>query len=68
MPGSTSKCPARRAIAAQKLVAAVEAGEVSRDMVRTRALNILRLMQRVNALDDLLTRAERADDRRATAR
>ncbi len=45
-----------------KLVAAVEAGEVSRDMVRTRALNILRLMSRVNALDDLLTRAERADD------
>ena len=46
-----------------KLVAAVEAGTVSRDMVRTRALNILRLMDRVGSLDDTTEFQERADDR-----
>ncbi|MDC9826489.1 glycoside hydrolase family 3 C-terminal domain-containing protein [Devosia sp. ZB163] len=46
-----------------KLVAAVEAGEVSRDTVRTRALNILRLMERTGALDDHSAFEERADDR-----
>lgn len=49
-----------------KLVAAVEAGEVSRDTVRTRALNMLRLMERVGALRDTRPFAERADDRPAT--
>ncbi|SEM91651.1 beta-glucosidase [Loktanella fryxellensis] len=45
------------------LVAAVEAGEVTRDTVRTRALAILRLMDRTGALDDTTPFAERADDR-----
>lgn len=49
-----------------KLVAAVEAGEVSRDTVRTRALAMLRLMERVGALRDLRPFAERADDRPGT--
>ena len=47
----------------EKLVAAVEAGEVSRDTVRTRALNILRLMERTGALDDHSTFEEKAEDR-----
>jgi beta-glucosidase len=46
-----------------KLVAAVEAGEVSAKTVRLRALNILRLMQRTGALHDHTTHQERADDR-----
>lgn len=46
-----------------KLIAAVEAGEVSRETVRTRALNMLRLMQRVGALHDLEDRPEQANDR-----
>ena len=46
-----------------KLVAAVEAGAVSRETIRTRVLNILRLMERTGALDDHSTHAERADDR-----
>jgi len=46
-----------------KLVAAVEAGEVSRDTVRTRVLNILKLMERTGALDDHAVWQERADDR-----
>lgn len=47
----------------EKLVAAVEAGEVSRDTVRTRALNILRLMERTGALDDHSAFEEKAEDR-----
>jgi beta-glucosidase len=47
----------------QKLIDAVAAGEVSRDTIRTRALNILRLMERTGALDDHSVFAERADDR-----
>jgi beta-glucosidase len=46
-----------------KLIAAVEAGEVSRDTIRTRVLNILRLMERTGALDDHSTFEERAEDR-----
>lgn len=46
-----------------KLVAAVEAGEVSRETIRTRVLNILRLMERTGALDDHAAHEERADDR-----
>jgi beta-glucosidase len=45
-----------------KLVAAVEAGEVSAGMVRERALNVLRLMQRVGSLDDHSAFEERAED------
>ena len=41
-----------------KLVAAVAAGDVSRDMVRTRALNMLRLMDRAGALRDMSERVE----------
>lgn len=47
----------------EKLIAAVEAGEVSRDTIRTRVLNILRLMERTGALDDHSEWQERADDR-----
>lgn len=46
-----------------KLIAAVEAGEVSAETVRTRALNMLQLMQRVGALHDLEDRPEQANDR-----
>ena len=46
-----------------KLVAAVEAGEVARETVRARALNILRWMERTGALDDHAEWVERADDR-----
>lgn len=49
-----------------KLVAAVEAGEVSRDTVRTRALNMLRMMERCGSLWDETPFAERADDRPET--
>ena len=49
-----------------KLVAAVEAGEVSRETVRARALSMLRLMDRCGALRDTRAHAERADDRPAT--
>lgn len=47
----------------EKLIAAVEAGEVSRATIRTRALNILRLMERTGALDDRGPWQERAEDR-----
>lgn len=46
-----------------KLIAAVEAGEVDRATVRERTLNILRLMARTGALDDHSAFLERADDR-----
>ncbi len=46
-----------------KLVAAVEAGEVSAEMVRGRALNMLRLMQRTGALHDHRPHVELADNR-----
>ena len=49
-----------------KLVAAVEAGLVSADTIRTRALNILRLMARTGALTDLRPHEEHADDRPET--
>ena len=47
----------------EKLIAAVEAGEVSAELVRERALNVLRLMARTGALEDHSEWAERADDR-----
>ncbi|QQA43050.1 beta-glucosidase [Pelagovum pacificum] len=46
-----------------KLVAAVEAGEVDAAMVRERALNVLRLMERTGALDDRTEWTERAEDK-----
>lgn len=46
-----------------KLIAAVEAGEVSAQTVRTRALNMLRLMDRCGALRDMSERVEHADNR-----
>lgn len=46
-----------------KLIAAVEAGEVSRETVRQRVLNVLRLMDRTGALNDHSHWEERADDR-----
>lgn len=46
-----------------KLVAAVEAGEVSRETVRGHALNMLRLMERVGSLRDDTPFREKADDR-----
>ncbi|WP_238365366.1 beta-glucosidase [Mesobacterium pallidum] len=46
-----------------KLVAAVETGAVSRDTIRTRALNMLRLMQRTGALHDDRPFEEHAEDR-----
>lgn len=49
-----------------KLVAAVEAGAVGRDVIRQRALNMLRLMERVGALRDTRPFAETADDRPET--
>lgn len=49
-----------------KLIAAVDAGEVSAATVRDRALNMLRLMDRCGALNDPGDRTERADDRPAT--
>ncbi len=47
----------------QQLIDAVEAGEVSREVVRERALNMLRLMERTGALDDHRPFEERAEDR-----
>ncbi|MDF2984081.1 MAG: Beta-glucosidase, partial [Devosia sp.] len=47
----------------EKLVAAVEAGEVSRETLRARVLDVLRLMERTGALDDHSEWVERADDR-----
>ncbi|GAA3859955.1 glycoside hydrolase family 3 C-terminal domain-containing protein [Celeribacter arenosi] len=47
----------------EKLVAAVEAGDVSRDTVRTRALNVLRWMERTGALHDTTEWVEKADNR-----
>ncbi len=47
----------------EKLVAAVEAGEVSREILRARVLDVLRLMERTGALDDHSEWVERADDR-----
>ncbi|MEY4698070.1 MAG: hypothetical protein RIT14_2498 [Pseudomonadota bacterium] len=49
-----------------KLIAALEAGAVDRATLRTRALNMLRLMARVGALRDTRPHAERADDRAET--
>ncbi|APO87321.1 glycoside hydrolase family 3 protein [Marivivens sp. JLT3646] len=45
-----------------KLVAAVHSGEVSRETVRSAALNMLRLMERVGSLNDTTPFRERADD------
>ena len=47
----------------EKLIAAVKAGEVSADTIRTRALNMLRLMDRTGALDDHRVHEEKAEDR-----
>ncbi|KRA95817.1 beta-glucosidase [Devosia sp. Root685] len=47
----------------QKLVAAVEAGEVSRDTVRARASAVLSVMEWTGALYDNRPHEERADDR-----
>ena len=49
----------------QKLIDAVAAGEVSADMVRQRALNVLRLIDRTGAIDDERPYEELADDRPA---
>ena len=46
-----------------KLVAAVERGEVSREMVRTRALNVLRWMERTGGLTGPEVLEERAEVR-----
>lgn len=46
-----------------KLVAAVEAGEVDPETIRTRTRNVLRLMERTHALAGPLEPSERADDR-----
>ena len=48
-----------------KLVAAVNAGEVDIAMVRRRAANVLRLAARTGAIDDDRPHEERADDRPA---
>ena len=48
-----------------KLVAAVEAGEVTAATMRERTLNILRWMERTSALDDHRPHEERAKDRPA---
>jgi len=47
----------------EKLVAAVKAGEVSRETVRECALNVLKLMERTGALDGVREAGEKADDR-----
>ena len=47
----------------EKLVQAVKDGLVSREMVRERAANMLRLMARVGSLDDHRPHQEQADDR-----
>ena len=46
-----------------KLIAAVETGEVSADTVRTRALNMLRLMERTGSISDFRAHKEEAHDR-----
>ena len=46
-----------------KLVAAVNAGEVSPETVRTSAVRLLRLFERTGALDTLEEKPERADNR-----
>src|SRR5204863_4610707 len=48
-----------------KLVDAVNAGEVSRETVRERAINVLRLAIRTGAIDDDRAWEEHADDRPA---
>lgn len=45
-----------------KLIAAVEAGEVPADRVRVAALNVLRLIDRTGAMDNHAPREERAED------
>ena len=50
----------------EKLVAAVAAGEVSAAMVRERAGNVLRLMERTGALSDVRVFEEQAIDRPET--
>jgi beta-glucosidase len=50
----------------EKLVAAVQGGEVAAETVRARAMNILRLMARTGALHDHRPFAEVADDRPET--
>ncbi len=55
MPGPTQQRGA-------KLVAAVEAGEVSADVVREAARRVLRLIERVGAFDDPTIAEERAVD------
>lgn len=47
----------------QKLVAAVEAGEVTRETIRTRVRSILSVMEWTGAIDDHRPFEERADDR-----
>jgi beta-glucosidase len=47
----------------QRLVDAVRAGEVSLETIDQRALNVLRLMERVGSLDDHRPHAEQAIDR-----
>lgn len=49
----------------QKLIDAVNAGEVTSDKLRERALNVLRLIDRTGAIDDERSWEERADDRPA---
>lgn len=47
----------------QKLIDAIEAGEVSREQIRSLALDILRLMERVGSLDDDSPFEEHSEDR-----
>ena len=47
----------------EKLLAAVETGEVSRQTVRERAANVLKLMERAGSLQDRRPFEEHADDR-----
>ena len=47
----------------ERLIAAVESGEVARETVRARARAVLRLMERVGSLHDDTPFEERADDR-----
>jgi len=49
----------------QKLIDAVSRSEVSAEVVRQRAINVLRLMSRTGAIDDGRLYEERADDRPA---
>ena len=50
----------------EKLIAAVQSGEVSAETVRERARNMLRLMVRTGAIDDHRPFEEQANDRPAT--